>query len=76
MSTGPGTNRLDLPLNMAAGHPWFHNSLLEPAGPQFSGPPALEDDFYEVEAILQINMHGIHAKLEWIGYNSSQNQCI
>ena len=29
-----------------------------------------------VEAILQISRYGIHAKVKWMGYNSSQNQWI
>ena len=48
---------------MAAVHQWFYTSLLKPAGPQPSGPPAQEDDSYEVEAILQINKRGTHAKV-------------
>ena len=48
MSTEPGTDQLDLSPSMAAVHPWFHNSLLKPAGPQHAGPAALVDDSYEV----------------------------
>ena len=50
---------------MAAVYPWFHTSLLKPALPQPFGPPALEDNSYEVEAILQIKKHGTHAKVKW-----------
>ena len=49
---------------------------LKPAGPQPAGSPALVDDSYKVEAILQINKHGIHTKVKWVGYDSSQNQWI
>ena len=66
MSTGPGIYCLDLLPSMAAVHPWFYTSLLKPAGPQPSGPPALEDNSYKVEAILQINKHGTHAKVKWM----------
>ena len=38
--------------------------------------PALADDSYEVETILQINKRGTHAKVEWVGYDSSYNQWI
>ena len=64
MPTGPGTYHLDLLPSMAAIHPWFHTNLLKPAGPQPAGPPALEDDSYKVEAILQINKRGTHAKVK------------
>ena len=74
MFSGPGTYHLALPSNMAAVYPWFHTNLLKPSGPQPSGPPALEDDSYKVEAILQITKHGTHAKVKWAGYNSSHNQ--
>ena len=67
---------LDFPPSMAAVHPWFHTSLLKPAGPQPAGPPVLEDDSYEVEAILQINKRGTYAKVKWMGYDSSHNQWI
>ena len=76
MSTGPDTYCLDLPLFTAAVHPWFHTNLLKLAGPQPAGPPALEDDSYEVEAILQINKRGTHAKVKQMGYDYSQNQWI
>ena len=52
MSTGPGTYCLDLLPSMAAVPLWFHTSLLKAAGPQPSGPPALEDNSYELKAIL------------------------
>ena len=71
MSTGSTNHPLDLPLIMATVYPWFHISLLKPAGPQPFGPPALEDDSYEVETILQINKRGTHAKVKWIGNHSS-----
>ena len=61
---------------MAAIQPWFHTSLLNPTGPQPIGTPALEDDSYEVEAILQINKHGTCTKVKWMGYDSSHNQWI
>ena len=76
MSTGPGTYCLGVPPNMPAVHPWFHTSLLKPAGSQTSGPPTLEDDSYKVEAILQINKRGTHAKVKWMGYDSLHNQWI
>ena len=57
MYTGPGTYHLDFPPSMATVHPWFHTSLLKPAGPQPIEPPALEDESYEVEAIFLINKH-------------------
>ena len=52
MSTGPGTYHLNLPLSIAAVHPWFHTSLPKPDGLQPAGSRALKDDSYEVEAIL------------------------
>ena len=64
MSTGPCTYHPDLSPSMAAVHPLLHTSLFKPAGPQPAGPPALEDNSYEVEAILQINKRGKHAKSE------------
>ena len=64
MSTGPGAHYLDPLPSRAAVHPWFHTSLLKPAWPQPAGPLTLEDDSYEVEAILHINKHGTHAKLK------------
>ena len=67
MSIGPGTYCLDLPPSIAAVHPWFHTSLIKPAWPQPAGPPALEDDSYEVEAILRINKRVTHAIVKWIG---------
>ena len=73
MSTGPGIYCLDLPPSMAIVHPWFHTSLLKLAGPKPAGLPAPEDDSYEFEAILQINKHRNHAKVKWMGYDSSQN---
>ena len=76
MSTGPGTYFLDLALSMAAVHPWFHTSLLKPARPHSSGPPTLENDSYEVEAILQINKPGRLAKVKWMGSDYSHNQWI
>ena len=76
MSTGICIYCLDIPTSMAAIDPWFHTSLFKPGRPQPAGPPALEDDSYKVEAILQINKHGTHAKLKWMGYDSSYNQWI
>ena len=76
ISTVPCTYCLDLLPSIAAVHPWFYTSLFKPAGPQPAGPPALEDDSYKVEAILQINKHGTHAKVKWLGCDSSHNQCI
>ena len=52
VSTGPETYQLALPPSMATVHNWFHTSLLKPAGSSHTGPPAVEDDYYEVEAIL------------------------
>ena len=74
ISTELSTYSLDLPPSMAAVHPWFHPILLKPAGPQPAGPLALEDDSYEAEAILQISKRGKHAKMIYIGYDSSYNQ--
>ena len=62
-ATEPGTYHLDLPPIIAAVHPWFQNSLFKPARPQPAGPPVLEDG-YKVEAILQINKPGTHAKVK------------
>ena len=76
MSTGHGIYCLDLAPSLAAIHPWFYTSLLKPVGPQPAGPPALADDSYEVESILQINKHGIHTKVKWVGYDFTQNQWI
>ena len=76
MSTGTGTYCLALPPSMVAVHPWFHTSLLKPAGPQPAGLTALANDSYEVEAILHINKHGIHGKVKWMGYDSYYNQWI
>ena len=64
MSTGPGIYCLDLLPSIAAVQPWFHTSLFKPAGPQPIKPPALEDDSYKVETILQINKHGTHDKVK------------
>ena len=61
---------------MAAVNPWFYTSLLKPGGPQSTMSLALADDSYEVEAILQINKCGTHAKVKWVGYDSSHNQSI
>ena len=76
MSTGPITYHLDLPPSMATVHPYFHTRLLKPTGlqptrPQPSGPPALNDDSYEV--IFQINKYGIYARVKYIGYDYSHN---
>ena len=76
MSRGPGTYCLDLLPSMASICPWFHNSLFKPAEPQCTGPPALADDSYKVQAIFQINKHGKHDKVKSMGYDSSQNQWI
>ena len=76
MSTRPGTYYLDLPPSLAAFYPWFHTSPFEPARPQPPRLPALVDNSYEVEAILQINKFRTHAKVAWVGYDSSQNQYI
>ena len=56
---------------MAVVHPWFYTSLFKPAGPRIAGPPALEDDSYLLKAILQISKRGTHAKVKWVGYESS-----
>ena len=76
MHTGPGIYCLDLLPSMAAVHSWFYTDLFKPAGLKPFGPPALEDDYYKVEAILQINKHGTHSKVKWIGYDSFHNQWI
>ena len=64
MSTGPGTYFLDLLPRMATFRSWFHTSLLKPARPQPIGPPALEDNSYEVEVILKKNKRAIHDKVK------------
>ena len=74
MSIGPGIYCLDLPPSMASVHPYFYISLLKPTGPQPAGPPALEDDSYKVEAILEINKCGTYAKVKWVGYDFSHNK--
>ena len=76
LSTGLSTNHLDLPLNMAAGHPWFHTSLFKPAGLYSAGPPTLGDGSYVVSGILKINKRGTNAKVKWMGYYSSHNKWI
>ena len=68
-STGPGTYSLDLPPTMAAIHPWFYTSLINPAGPQLTGPAALEDNSSEFEAIIQPNKRGTHAKVKCMGFD-------
>ena len=52
LSTGPGTYHVDFLTSMAVVYLWFNTSLLKPAGPQLSGLPELEDNSYEVEAML------------------------
>ena len=64
LSTGPSTYHLDLPPSMVAVHPWFHTSLFKAAKALPAGLSALEDDSHEVEAILQLNNHGAHAKIK------------
>ena len=76
MSMGPGTYHLDLPPSMDAVHPWFCSSTFNLVGPYPAVQPALEDDSYEFEAILQIKQRETHAKVKWIGYESSFNQWI
>ena len=71
MSTGPGTYHLDLLPSMVSVHPWFYTSLLKPVRPQPAGPPALEDNYYEVKALFQICTRGTHTKVKWVGYDSS-----
>ena len=67
LSTGPGTYFLDLPPSMAAIHPWFHTTYFKPAVLQSSGPLALEDNSYEIEAFLQFNKRGTQAKVMLMG---------
>ena len=55
---------LDILPSMAAFRPWFHTSLLKPAGPQPAGLPALEDDSCKVEAIVLIKKHETHAEMK------------
>ena len=74
LSLGPGTYCLDFQPSMAALHPWFHTSLLKPTWSRPAGPPALEDDYYKVKVIIQINKHGTNAKVRWLGYDSYPNQ--
>ena len=74
--SGPSTYCLDLLPSMAAFRAWFHTNPLKPARHQYAGPPALADDSFEVKAILQIEKHGTHAKVKWVGYDSSYNQWI
>ena len=52
MSVGPGTYCLDFPSCMASVDLWYHTSLLKAAGPQPTGLPTLEYDFYKVKDIL------------------------
>ena len=59
---------------MVAVYPWFHTSLYKPAGPHSIGPSMLEDDSYEVEAILQVNKHEKKAIVRYMDYNSYYNQ--
>ena len=61
MSKGLGTYHLDLPPRVAAVHPWFYTSIPTLARSRSAGPSALEDECYELEAILQINKRGTHA---------------
>ena len=49
---------------MAAVYPWFHTSLLKPAGSQSAWLPVMKDDFYEIEATLQITKNGALAKVK------------
>ena len=64
MSTGPSTYYLELLPCIAAFHLWFHASPLKSIGPQPGRWPVMEDDSYEVEAILLINKHSIRAKVK------------
>ena len=61
LSLGLSTYCLDFSSSMDAVYPWFHNRLLKPARSQPTWPPALDNNFYEVEAIIQISKHGINA---------------
>ena len=36
----------------------------------------MEDDFHEVEPILQIDKRGTYAKVKWMSYGSSNYQQI
>ena len=74
MPKGAGFYCLDLPPSIAAVQPWFRNNFPKQGGPEPAGSPALKYDSYEVEAILQINKRGTHAKVKLMGYDSSQNQ--
>ena len=76
MFTIPGAYHMDSPPSMAAVYPWFHTSLLKPAGPRPIEPLALENDSYEVEALFQVNKRRTHDKVELLGYDSSQNLLI
>ena len=76
ISTRLGINCLDYPPSMAAACPWFYSNLFKPARPKPTGTPALKDDSYKVEAILQSNKHRIHTQVKWIGYDSSNNQWV
>ena len=76
ISTGCGSDRLDITLSMDYVHPQFHTRLLKPVGHHSAGLSALEDDSYEVEIILQINKYVIYTKEKLIGYDSSKNQQI
>ena len=71
MATRSGIYHFNLLLSMATVYPWFHNSLFKPAGPQPAGPPTLEDNSYKAKAILQSNKCETHAKVKFMGYDSS-----
>ena len=55
---------LDLPPIMTTLHLWFHTILFTPTGSQPVWLPALEDNSYKVNAILQINKHRAHAEVK------------
>ena len=54
---------------MAAVQPWFHTSFFKLSSLSPAGKPGLEDNYYEVKAILYINKYGTHAKVKLIGYD-------
>ena len=71
MPTGPCTYCLDPPPSMVTVHPWFYTNLFKPAGPHSAELSVLEYDSYEVKAILKISKRSTHAKVKWMGYDSS-----
>ena len=49
---------------MAAIYLWFYTSPLKPARLEPTGLPVMDNDSQAVEATLQINKYGTHAKVK------------